>query len=53
MSAIPGWRLRALVIVAFSLLAADCRKQTLDTSTPASARALSGSLPAIDPAQLQ
>jgi PQQ-dependent dehydrogenase (methanol/ethanol family) len=36
-----------------AILAAACRKQTLDTSTPASARALGGALSAADPSELQ
>ena len=51
----PGsFRLRTLLVVAvLAILSAACSKQTLDTSTPASARALGGSLAAADPAELQ
>src|SRR3954468_2279341 len=49
-----GWsapyRLFSIVLIA---LASACSRQTLDTSTPASARALGGSIKSSDPAELQ
>ena len=42
-----------LLAVIVVLSSTACNKQTLDTSTPASARAVGGSLSAADPAELQ
>src|SRR3954453_3377394 len=49
-----GFRWRALpVVLIFLSVASACSKQTLDTSTPASAKALGGSFSPADPAELQ